>query len=227
MAFIASSGFSLWKRFFVGGTLRPMLQDTIPPSTRLPLRPPPYEDHVSKLVESSAFSGLSPLNLRRALAHHPKLAAAFQSMAHVVLFGGAVGEREREISIIRTGALTRSEYEWGMHVSIYAGKCGLSDEQVRQLTCCAGWRDLDDGLWTPDERLVVRMVDELHRHSTLADETWRALNARWPQEQVMELIFSSSFYHMAAFFLNSAAVPLEEGQARFPAGVSQAAVPDH
>ncbi|WPB56072.1 carboxymuconolactone decarboxylase family protein [Xylophilus sp. GOD-11R] len=203
-----------------------MLQTDIPHSSRLPLRPPPYEAHVSKLVESSAFSGLSPVNLRRALAHHPQLAAAFQSMAHVVLFGGAVGEREREISIIRTGALTRSEYEWGMHVSIYADKCGLSDAQIHELTCCASWTELSEGLWTQAERLVVRMVDELHRHSTLSDAAWRELNATWPQEQVMELIFSSSFYHMAAFFLNSAAVPLEAGQARFPAGVSQAAVPD-
>lgn len=197
----------------------------IPLSSRLPLRPPPYEADVGKLVESSAFSGLSPVNLRRALANHPRLAAAFQSMAHVVLFGGAVGERDREISIIRTGALTGSEYEWGMHVSIYAEKCGLSPEQVHELTCCNAWTDLSETLWTPSEIVIVRMVDELHRHSTLSDTTWQQLSAAWPKEQVMELIFSSSFYHMAAFFLNSAAVPLEEGQTRFPDGVLQASAP--
>lgn len=194
-------------------------------SKRLPLRPPPYEPEVAKNIGNTAFTGLSPLNLRLVLANHPKLAGAFQSMAHVVLFQSAVAEREREIAIIRTGALTRSEYEWGMHVSIYGDKCGLSAAQIAELTQSKSWSDLSDTLWTDAERLIVRMVDELHNHSTLSDTTWAAMSAHWPKEQVMELVFASSFYHMAAFFLNSAAVPLEDGSERFPNGVSQAMAP--
>ncbi|RYX93764.1 MAG: carboxymuconolactone decarboxylase family protein [Comamonadaceae bacterium] len=194
-------------------------------SKRLPLRPPPYEPEVAKNIGNTAFTGLSPLNLRLALANHPKLAGAFQSMAHVVLFQCAVAERDREIAIIRTGALTRSEYEWGMHVSIYGDKCGFDAAQISELSQATSWSELSEKLWTPAERLVVRMVDELHTHSTLSDTTWSAMSAHWPKEQVMELIFASSFYHMAAFFLNSAAVPLEEGSERFPAGMSQAAAP--
>lgn len=197
----------------------------ITPSSRLPLRPPPYEPAVAAAVQSTAFEGLSPLNLRLALANHPKLGPAFQAMAHVVLFQCALPERDREIAIIRTGALTRSEYEWGMHVSIYAGKCGLDAVQVDELTRCNHWRELSAGTWTEKERLIVRMVDELHCHSTIADETWEGMRAAWPQDQVIELIFASSFYHMAAFFLNSAAVPLEHGSERFPEGLAQAVVP--
>jgi alkylhydroperoxidase family enzyme len=192
---------------------------------RLPLRPPPYEPEVAAAVQSTAFKGLSPLNLRLALANHSKLGPAFQAMAHVVLFKCALPERDREIAIIRTGALTRSEYEWGMHVAIYAGKCGLDAEQVSELTRCDKWSDLSDARWTDKERLIVRMVDELHLHSTVSDATWQSLCAGWPQDQVIELIFASSFYHMAAFFLNSAAVPLETGSERFPDGLAQAAVP--
>lgn len=194
-------------------------------SKRLPLREPPYDPEVARNIENTAFKGLSPQNLRLALAHHPRLAGAFQAMAHVVLFKCEVSERDREIAIIRTGALTRSEYEWGMHVSIYAAECGLEAAAIRDLTMSSTWMDLDESIWTPNERLVVRMVDELHHHSTLSDETWEQLNAAWPREQVIELIFASSFYHMAAFFLNSAAVPLEEGSERFPGGLAQAEVP--
>lgn len=193
-------------------------------STRLPLRPPPYEPEVAAAVQSTAFKGLSPLNLRLALANHPKLGPAFQAMAHVVLFQCALPERDREIAIIRTGALTRSEYEWGMHVSIYAGKCGLNAEQVGELTHSAGWDDLTSSLWRESDRLIVRMVDELHHHSTVSDATWHALGENWPQDQVIELIFASSFYHMAAFFLNAAAVPLEEGSERFAPPMTQANV---
>ncbi len=206
-------------------THTPAANPPLAASRRLPLRAPPYEPEVQAAVDSTAFKGLSPLNLRLALANHPKLGPAFQAMAHVVLFKCALPERDREIAIIRTGALTRSEYEWGMHVSIYAARCGLSREQVSELTCAGRWDELSAALWTERERLIVRMVDEIHHHSTMADDTWAALNAHWPQDQVIELIFSSAFYHMAAFFLNTAAVPLEDGSERFPAGVQQAAVP--
>lgn len=196
-------------------------------STRMPLRAPPYTDAVAKAVGNSAFKGgLSPQNLRLVLAHEPQLATAFQQMAHVVLFKGAVSEREREIAIIRTGALTRSEYEWGMHVSIYAERCGLSEAQVLELTLGPVSPPLSEALWTEKERVIVRMVDELHAHSTVGDATWQALRAHWPHDQIVELILASSFYHMAAFFLNSTGVPLEEGARRFPPGLMQAEVPE-
>ena len=197
----------------------------IPVSKRLQLRPPPYDADTAALVGSAVFKGLSPINLRMTLANHPKLGGAFQKMSHVVLFQCEVSEREREIAIIRTGALTRSEYEWGMHVSIYGEKCGLSEAQIRDVTMSDSWKNLNTDLWNEKEQLVIRMVDELHNHSTLADETWTAMGRHWPKEQIVELIFASSFYHMAAFFLNSTAVPLEAGSRRFPDGVAQAIVP--
>src|SRR3546814_16751786 len=105
----------------------------IPKSRRLALREPPYDEGAAAVVANTAFKGLSPINLRMSLAHHPKLASAFQAMSHIVMFQTAVAERDREIAIIRTGALTRSEYEWGMHVSIFGDKCGLTPEQVEDV----------------------------------------------------------------------------------------------
>jgi alkylhydroperoxidase family enzyme len=190
-------------------------------SSRLPLRAPPYEPEVAARIGNTAFQGLSPQNLRLALAHQPALAGAFQAMAHEVLFRCTLPERLREIAIIRTGALTRSEYEWGMHVSIYGGRCGFTREQIAALTQGAP----EAGLFSDAERLVVRTVDELHHHSTVSDATWQQLQALWPPAQIVELILASGFYHMAAFFLNSMAVPLEDGAERFPPGLRQAAVP--
>jgi alkylhydroperoxidase family enzyme len=187
----------------------------------MPLRPPPYEPGVEQAVRNSAFKGLSPLNLRLVLAQEPGSSVAFQSMAHVVLFKGSLSEREREIAIIRTGALTRSEYEWGMHVSIYAEKCGLTEQHIEELTL--GQPSLE--LWTAKERAIIRMVDELHHHSTISDTTWSALESHWPHAEIVQLILASSFYHMAAFFLNSMAVPLETGSRRFPPGLTQAHAP--
>ncbi len=194
--------------------------------TRLPLREPPYDELVAGIVQGSAFTGLSPGHLRQALAHHPRLAQAFLSLAQVVLFQCELPEREREIAIIRTGALTRSEYEWGMHVSLYGERCGLGEDQLMELTQAPGWQALPEARWTPSERLIVRMVDELHHHHTVADATWRELSAQWPRPLVLELLFASAVYHLAAMFLNAAGVPLEAGARRFPPGLTQAHVPD-
>ena len=201
-------------------TPEPAISSTGAPA-RMPLRQPPYEPELERYLNNAAFGGLTPKNLRLVLAHQPQLAAAFQALAHELLFKSALPEREREIAIIRTGALTRSEYEWGMHVSIYGESCGLSREQIAQLTQGTP----DEALWTPRERLVVQVVDELHHHSTVSDTTWAALQAHWPPAQILELILATSFYHMAAFVLNSMAVPLEHGAERFPPGLEQARVP--
>ena len=99
------------------------------PEPRIPLRLAPYPPEL-KIIENTAFSEyskLEPRNLRMTLAHHPKLANAFQNLAHVVLFQTEVGARDREIAIIRTSALSRSEYVWGMHVEIYGESCGLTE----------------------------------------------------------------------------------------------------
>lgn len=200
-----------------------------PKSERVPLRYPPFQAEeaqaAEQLIGSQVFQGLSPVKLRRALANHVALGTAFQQLAHVVLFQLSIAERDREIAIIRTGALTRSEYEWGMHVSIYAQRCGLAALQIQELTCSSSWHELTAAHWSADDKLIVRMVDELHHHSTVSDQTWQQLAARWSHAQIVELLLASSFYHMAAFFLNAAAVPLEEGAERFPDGIGQACVP--
>ena len=188
------------------------------------MRLPPYPPEL-KIIENTAFSEyskLAPRNLRMTLAHHPKLANAFQNLAHVVLFQTEVGARDREIAIIRTSALSRSEYVWGMHVEIYSESCGLTEEEIRDLTLKSSWRDLTAGVWTESEQVIVRFADELHQHSTAADETWAALEKFWSHEQVLELFFAASFYRLSSSFLNLAEVPLEVGARRFPPGITQA-----
>lgn len=186
---------------------------------------PPYPPELHDVIGNAAFGPLSPINLRLALANHPKLAAAFQTMAHTVLFQSEVAARDREIAVIRTGALARSEYEWGMHVSLYGEQCAFTEAQIQALSLAASWADLSDAQWTPEEKLIVRMVDELHAHSTVSDATWAGLVKRWSHAQAMELLFASAFYRMAACFLNAAAVPLEAASRRFPSPLSQARVP--
>ncbi|TNE41269.1 MAG: carboxymuconolactone decarboxylase family protein [Alphaproteobacteria bacterium] len=183
---------------------------------RLPLCGPPYDEQTRKAIENSSFTGLSPNYLRLALAHHPLLARRFQSLAQAVLFEAGVDLRPKEIAIMRTAALTGSEYVWGMHVSIFGERCNLDEAAIRDLTLAKSWQDLKDDRWSAEDRLAIRMVDELHFNSTISDETWKEMSATWSYAHFIELIFASGVYHLSSFFINSAAVPLEDGQARFP-----------
>ncbi len=179
---------------------------------RLPPRPRPYEPEIEKMIEAMRFDGPAPRHLMQALAHAPKFLMRFQAMGGTLLFGGTLPAREREIAIIRTGARTGSEYEWGMHVRLYRESCALTDAEIAATLD----GEADDPAWTARERLIVRTVDALHDTSTIPDDLWAELSAAWPSEQLVELILTIGYYHMAAFFLNAAGVSLEEGAARFP-----------
>lgn len=181
---------------------------------RLPPRDPPYEPEIEKMMGAMRFDGPAPRHLMQALAHAPKLLMRFQAMGGTLLFGGRLPEREREIAIMRTGARTRSEYEWGMHVRLYQQSCGLSDAQV---AATLEGRP-DDPVWSARETLILRAVDALHDSSTIPDGLWTELAAHWPPDQLVELVLTIGYYHMAAFFLNATGVALEDGAARFPQG---------
>ncbi len=192
------------------------------PSRRLPLRRPPYDEQTLRNIENTAFKGLSPLNLRLALAHHPKLGEKFQAIAQTVLFEAEIEMRPKELAIMRTCALAGNEYAWGMHVAIYGERVGLDEAAVDDLTLAPSWRELTDPRWSESDRLAIRVADELHRDANVEDETWARLNETWPTGEVIELIFSAGVYRLASCFINSTAVPLETGQARFPDGYRRA-----
>ncbi|MBS0517722.1 MAG: carboxymuconolactone decarboxylase family protein [Proteobacteria bacterium] len=181
--------------------------------SRLPPRQRPYEADLEKMMDGMRFEGPSPRHLMQALAHAPKFLMRFQALGGTILFSGKLPAREREIAIMRTGARTRSEYEWGMHVALYQKSCDLSEAEIRA-TLHGSW---DDPVWSAREQLIIKTVDELHDTSTVSDALWRKLASEWPEEQLVELILAIGYYHMAAFFLNATGVALEDGAARFPA----------
>ncbi|WP_088625974.1 carboxymuconolactone decarboxylase family protein [Oceanicola sp. 22II-s10i] len=192
--------------------------EEFPHSDRLPLRRPPYDELTQKYIGNTAFTGLSPQNLRRSMAHHPKLGSRFQNLAQIVLFEADVPIRPKEIAIMRTTALTGAEYPWGMHVSIFGEQCGLDEAAINDLTLAESWESLTDPRWSDEDRLAIRMADELYANTNVTDETWALLTRTWPVEQVIELVFASGVYHLASYFTKTTAVPLEDGQARFPEG---------
>lgn len=151
----------------------------------------------------------SELNIFTTLARHPRLMKRWSAFGGVLLYGGTLPARERELLILRTGYLCRAPYEWGQHVEI--GKAaGLTDEEIALV---ASGPDASE--WSTDEADLLRAADELHHDSRIGDTTWAALARRWDEQQLIEICMVVGQYHLVAFTLNSLGV--EPESADFPA----------
>src|SRR3954470_17096177 len=72
--------------------------------------------------------GAPPLTLFRVIAGNARAWEKFRAAS--LLDAGPLSLREREIVIDRTCARTRCEYEWGVHIAIFAEAVRLTDEQI-------------------------------------------------------------------------------------------------
>jgi alkylhydroperoxidase family enzyme len=173
---------------------------------------PPYEPRVADLLAKlmPAGSGHEPLALFRLFAVHLELADRTRPLASGLLNHGLLTARDREIVIARTTAKCGAEYEWGVHASFFAGSSGLSRDEYDMLAT-------EDGLPEPD-CVLVTAVDELLDAATLSDSTRSALELRYSEAQVIEVVLLAGWYRSIATLINAARLPLESWAARFPAG---------
>jgi 4-carboxymuconolactone decarboxylase len=172
--------------------------------------PPPYPPELQKVFDAVMPSGVPPLALFTTLARVPRIWERFR--AGSLLDRGAISLRHREIVIDRTCARCGCAYEWGVHVAFFAQRVALADEQVRATV----HGDAHHAAWSDEERLLVRMVDELHDTANLSDEIWDALAATFSIEQILELIALVGFYHTVSFFANGLRLPAEPFGVPFP-----------
>src|SRR4029077_9754992 len=96
------------------------------------------------------------VNIFRTLVHHPKLFKRWSGFAAHVLLKSTLPARDRELLILRTGWLCRSEYEWGQHVVIARGS-GISEAEIDNVTIGPEHPD-----WNRFDAALLRAADELH-----------------------------------------------------------------
>jgi len=170
----------------------------------------PYDGVVQKAFDRLMPDGVDPLILFRTLARDERLFQRF--MGAGLLDKGHLSLREREIAIDRTCGLCRSEYEWGVHVAMFAERVGLTPAQVAASVTGDG----DNEAWAPRDRLIVQMMEALHATSTINDDLWAALRGEFDEMALIELIMLAGFYHTVSYLTNALNLPLEPYGARFP-----------
>jgi alkylhydroperoxidase family enzyme len=180
------------------------------------LRPlePPYTDDIARTLERMmGGADTEPLILFRTIAHNPHLLDKLRSTGSYLLNFGTIDPLEREIVILRTCARCSSEYEWGVHVAVYADAVGLSAEQIAA-TVLGG---PDDEVWSETQALAVELVDQLHDTCKVTDTLWRRLAQNWAPVQLVELVSLVGQYHSVSFLTNAFDLSPESFAVRFPA----------
>jgi alkylhydroperoxidase family enzyme len=152
-----------------------------------------------------------PLALFRTLARHPALSERLRALGgHFLGSRARLPVRLRELVILRTCARCGAEYEWGVHAASFAAAAGL-DEAALRMTA-AGGASRGDSI----DDCALAAADELHASASLSDATWERLRVHLDEEQCLELLALSGFYHLISFVVNGARVALEPWATRFP-----------
>jgi alkylhydroperoxidase family enzyme len=170
----------------------------------------PYAADMEETLARLMPPGVPPLLLFRTVARDPRLFR--RMMAGGLLDKGTLSLREREIAINRACARCGAEYEWGVHVAFF-GECAGFGAAERRALLAAG---SDAPCWSARDRLIVRLVDQLHDSATIDDALWAALAAEFRDEQLIELIMLAGAYHMISFLVNAMKLPAESFAVRFP-----------
>jgi alkylhydroperoxidase family enzyme len=180
------------------------------PEPRIAPLAPPYPPEIQGQFDR-IMRGAPPLALFRVMAGHARAWDKFR--AGGLLDPGPLSLRQREIVIDRTCALNRCEYEWGVHVAIFAGPAKLAEDEVRATV----QGDANSSCWSPAEQALIAAVDALHHRATLADAEFAALSAHYDEAQILEVMLLCGFYRTVSYLANGLRLPPEEKAARFPA----------
>lgn len=170
---------------------------------------PPYPPEIQAQFDRIMRGG-PPLLLFRVMAGHSRAWDKFR--AGGLLDPGPLSLRQREIVIDRTCALNTCEYEWGVHVAIFAEPAKLTDEQVRATV----QGDAVSSCWSPAEQALIAAVDALHHRAALNDAEFAALTAQYDEPQILEIMLLCGFYRTVSYLANGLRLPLEPNAARFP-----------
>lgn len=178
-------------------------------ANRLPPLEAPYPADAA-VLDKIGFGMPRPLALFRTIAHNPRVLDRIRTGG--LLDRGSLSLRQREIAILRTTALCQAEYEWGVHVRIFAEAARFSPTQIAATVRGRA----DDAVWSGEEQSIVRLADALHAGARLDDALYGELAAHYTPAQLVELVALCGFYHMISFQIGAFAIAKEPDAPRFP-----------
>jgi len=182
-------------------------------TARVPPATPPYAPEVQAVFDRLPRSWMPPFELFTVMARDPRLLQRFTRGAPIYFPETNLTVRQREVFLDRVTALCRCEYEWSLRIHYFAKEAGLTEEQVRATVHGSA----EDASWSADDRLLIRLADELNTSADVSDGLWRELAAALSPEAILELLLLAGYYRTIAYVADGLRLPLEpRATPRFP-----------
>lgn len=143
-----------------------------------------------------------PVNLYRALGNHPALAAAWTEFANAIRHDSATPRALRELMILRTAQVARSEYEWAHHLRM-ARKAGVDEAKIAAL---AGWRSAK--LFDAKERAALALTEAVMA-CDVTDEVHAEVKKHFSDAEFVELSLTAGFYALVSRMLDALRVEMD------------------
>ncbi len=141
-----------------------------------------------------------------ALLRNPELASRAAHFGELLRFGTSLPPRLSEMAILITARAWKAQYEWFAHAPL-ARKGGLSDAIIEAIRIGAKPQGMQ-----ADEAALHAFCSELHSAHEVSDATYAAALDVFGEQALVEIIAISGYYVMVSMVLNTAQVPLPEGE---------------
>lgn len=143
-------------------------------------------------------------NIFRAMGNNPPLLRAYLRLGNGLWAECGLDVATRELVILRTAYLHRSQYEWHQHVRI-GRAAGLTDDRIKGLR---DWRDSKE--FSEGERALFAYADAVAESEHPRQELHDELARHFPAGTVVGVNLLVGFYGMTARFLGAMEVETEE-----------------
>lgn len=131
------------------------------------------------------------LNLYRALLHSPGLASAWLDFNNAVRYETGLGERARELVIMRVAVLNHADYVLEIHRLRYAEPAGVTPAEIEALR---DWQI--SGVFGPGDAALLAYVDAMTRDVEVPDAVFNGMRAHFSERDAVELTVLVAAYNM-------------------------------
>lgn len=174
---------------------------------------PPYSQEMESLLSRYPKPNGYLLKLFRVFANSTRFLR--KGVLDLLDRDSPIAMRHRELVILRTCANNDCEYEWGVHVAVFAEHVGFTDEQIKATRL--GGPDAE--CWNTEESTLLQAIDELCNSACLSSETRNLFQSLFTTEQQLEIFALCGNYHTVSFVANTAEIECESFGVRFPSAL--------
>lgn len=158
--------------------------------SRLPALPDPSDPYLKEMFAKIHAKGGQPLNIHLVQGFAPKLAKARLDMAYALRYDVITPPQLREMAILRTGQILKSEYELDQHIPL-AKACGITEAQIAALP---NWRA--SSLFDEKQRALLAYTEAVALHGgDVDDATYAAFAKQFSPQEIVELTITIITYY--------------------------------